>query len=117
MSLNHAAAQIFPMPERRLSELANTRFVSVHTLNVKSQFSGYSLNELRAVQDILSEFVAYRRVHRPDIGDNASFMHKGVLYTGSIVYTGKRTATIYVESLRKRLRVPYSDIKPARRNS
>jgi hypothetical protein len=100
------------MPLRKQPQVANTRFTTIHTVNLKEQFHAFSLNELRVVQELLSDAVASRRRYRPDIGEKVSFMHGTTILTGLVIYSGKRTATVLLDNPNKRFRVTYSDMKP-----
>jgi hypothetical protein len=100
---------------KKQPQVANTRFTTVQTINLKDQFYAFSLNELRVVQELLSDAVAARRRYRPDIGEKVSFMHGSTILTGIVIYAGKRMGTVLIDNPNKRFRVAYSDMKSVMR--
>jgi hypothetical protein len=103
------------MPSKRQPTVANTRFTTIQTVDLKDKFSMYSLNELRVVQELLSDAVAARRRVRPEIGEKVSFMHGSTILCGIVIYAGRRGSTVLTDNPNKRFRVMYSDMKPVMR--
>ena len=105
------ALSVFSLPSKRVNDLADTQISQIDLDQYKQRFKTYSLNEMRTVQEVVSEIVTEKKKYLPAIWDRVLFMHRRDKIIGEVVKINRKTATVSVRTLKKQLRVPFSDIK------
>ena len=106
-----ATAELFKLNAKKPNQPADSKMTLIDIMQLKETFSSSSLDELRLIQEFLSEAVATRKKQPIHIGDTIAFVHANAIVAGSVIFLGKKNVTAHVKSLRKQLLVSYRDIK------
>jgi hypothetical protein len=103
--------KMLQFPGKKANDVANTNLCQVDTVELTEKFRKCSLNEMRVIQELLSEVVSNRRRYFPQVGERVAFMHGKNLQLGQVIRIGRKMATVLLAGTRKQMRVPYADLK------